>query len=87
MNFTLTKGNVNNEICNWFEQHLDELPETLDCETMYIGSVKFQAELWIYQVLHSDTETELVAKDGLKKMYKALQNQENWNKPMQRIGE
>jgi hypothetical protein len=93
MNFTLTNESLYKDIKEWFEQNKDELPETLDAETMYFGSPKHQVEMWIYQIdyaLHKHgkpNETAKVAKDGLKKMYRALQNKSNWNVKMKIIGE
>ena len=87
MNFTLTNRNVNEEICNWFETHKDELPQTLDTQDMYIGSPAYQAEVWIYQIQQTKpgSETYRFALYGLKQMYKALKNPDNWNKPMKKL--
>ena len=93
MNFALTNESLYKNIKEWFEQNYDEFPETLDGETMYFGSPKYQAEVWIYQIDYAldkygkPNETAKVGKAGLRQMYKDLKNPDNWNVKIKNIEE
>ncbi|MFT6443502.1 MAG: hypothetical protein ACJASM_003063 [Salibacteraceae bacterium] len=71
---------------------IKDLPETLDGQTMYHGTVKDTLRNWIVQGEHflSTGEGKGMAKTAKKKMlalYLDLKDKNSWDKPMETISD
>jgi len=84
------------QLKEWFEKNVDNLPDTLDGGYKYYRDVRFSAELWTYQAdqikekfkgIHSNSVIEKNAivrssTRNLAMLYYELQKLESWNVPL-----
>lgn len=82
------------ELKDWFAINMGKLPKVLDSEFIYFKDVVFAVNLCIQridsEILHLGYEikkSKRAKEDKLKLelIFEALQNDENWNKPLNRM--
>jgi len=94
----LTQKSSYKDLKKWFEDNMDQMPETLDAIEgfgIYYKDVKFTINAYIDQVdaeiskPNFNPKESILANTGKYRLfwlYKDLQDKTKWNKPMKKLG-
>ena len=91
MNFTLTKPYKYDELKMWFEEYIDELPESLDTLSVDFRNVAKSVNVNITSIdaqmagINKPNQVVKSYKNRLVIIYEGLQVKESWNNPMQKV--